>query len=235
MYQLAIVEDEQECIDEIVGYIHRYEEENLCEFLISVFHDGSELLKNYEPRYDLILMDIEMPKVSGMEAALKIRETDENVVIVFITNMAKYAVEGYSVGALDFMVKPITYYTFQLRLKRAVSRAEKQHNDEILLTLRDRVVRIGVRQIYYVEIQNRQLHYHTDDGEYLLGGTMREAEAQLLPYHFAKCNHWYMVNLMHVQEVRKDVVIVGGHRLEISRRARNDFMRALTDYMGGAF
>lgn len=234
LLQIAIVEDEEEAVQQMQQYINRYAADNDRAFKVYVFRDGSEILQGYEPKYDIILLDIEMPKISGMEAATAIRKMDDNVVMMFITNMAQYAIKGYAVGALDFIMKPMSYYTFQMKFMRAIGRAAKRRNEELLLNLPERVVRIGVRQIHYVEVQNRMLYYHTDEGEYVLRGTMQSAEQALKPYHFAKCNHWYIVNLMHVQEVRKDVVVVAGHELEISRRSRAAFLTALTDYMGGS-
>lgn len=75
-----------------------------------------------------------MPGMNGMEAAEKIRQTDENVVLMFITNMIQYAIRGYSVGALDFVMKPVNYYTFSLKLTRAIGRIQK-NGKEILLKL----------------------------------------------------------------------------------------------------
>lgn len=234
MLRIAIVEDEAQCAEQLKEYIQRYGQENGRGFEVLHFCDGSEILQDYQPRYDIILLDIEMPKVSGMEAARAIRDQDENVVLMFITNMAQYAIRGYSVGALDFVMKPVSYYTFQLKFSRAIERVVKRRNEEILLTLPDRLQRVGVRSIYYVEVQDHMLHYHTEQGEYVLRGTLQSAEKQLAPYNFAKCNHWYIVNLMHVEQVRKDTVVVAGHELEISRRARGAFLNALTDYMGGS-
>lgn len=233
MLRIAVVDDEAEIIRQMQEYLARYSEETRQEFQIFVFRDGSELLQDYEPRYDIILMDIEMPNVSGMDAAEAIRRVDENVVLVFITNMAQYAIRGYSVGALDFVMKPISYYTFSTKLGRAIQRAQRRRGQEILLPLPDGAVRLPVRQIYYVEVQNRILHYHTEQGVFQVRGTMQHAEEQLAAHHFVKCNHWYIVNLMHVQQVRKDVAVVAGHELEISRRSRAAFLAALTDYMGG--
>ena len=96
------------------------------------------------------------------------------------------------------------------------------------------VKKISIKQIYYIEVQNRMLHYHTDEGEFVVKGSMQSVEEMLKPYPFAKCNHWYMVNLMHVTETRKNIVVVGGHELEISRRNQTAFMKALTEYVGGA-
>ena len=115
MYRIAIVEDDCNFIEELQSYLGQYASEEKQTFEISVFHDGAEILENYEPKYDLILLDVEMPKVNGMDAAEKIREMDESVVLMFITNMAQYAIRGYSVGALDFVMKPITYYTFSMK------------------------------------------------------------------------------------------------------------------------
>ena len=234
MLRIAIVEDEAQCAEQLKEYIQRYGQENGRGFEVLHFSDGSEILQDYQPRYDIILLDIEMPKVTGMEAARAIREQDDNVVLMFITNMAQYAIRGYSVGALDFVMKPVSYYTFQLKFARAIERVVKRRNEEILLALPDRLQRVGVRSIYYVEVQDHMLHYHTEQGEYVLRGTLQGAEKQLAPYNFAKCNHWYIVNLMHVEQVRKDTVVVAGHELEISRRARGAFLNALTDYMGGS-
>ena len=79
------------------------------------------------------------------------------------------------------------------------------------------------------------LYYHTSEGEYVVRGTMKNALDMLSPYHFVKCNHWYIVNLMHVSEVRGNIVVVGGSKLEISRRNKTPFLKALTEYVGGAY
>jgi Response regulator of the LytR/AlgR family len=89
-----------------------------------------------------------------------------------------------------------------------------------------------VEEIYYVEIQNRMLYYHTSEGEYVVRGTIKNALDMLSPYHFVKCNHWYIVNLKYVTEVRDSTVIVAGKELEISQRKKNAFLNALMDYVG---
>ncbi len=233
MYRIAIVEDDREYVNELQMYLKKYGQENGLEFELSVFYDGAEILENYVPKYDLILLDIEMPRMNGMDAAEKIRELDENVVLMFITNLAQYAIKGYSVGALDFVMKPITYYTFSMKMKRALKRAEKKELPSIFLTLPDGMKKIGVQKIYYVEVQNRMLHYHTTEGDFVVRGTLQSAENSLPETVFTKCNHWYLVNLMHVTEVRKNIAVVGEFELEISRRNRAGFLKALAEYMGG--
>lgn len=234
MYHIAIVEDETEFSTQLQEYLTQYQKEQDVAFKISVFHDGAEILENYQPLYDIILLDIEMPKVNGMEAAEQIRKQDGDVVLMFITNMASYAIHGYEVGALDFVMKPINYYTFAMKLTRAIKRVKQKEQQQILLSVMDGVKKLGINQIYYVEVQNRMLYYYTDEGEFVVRGTMQGVEKELSAYPFVKCNHWYMVNLMHVSEVRKNMVVVQGHELEISRRNKTAFLKALTEYVGGA-
>lgn len=234
MYHIAIVEDEAPFRQQLTEYLAQYQEENGLEFKISEFCDGAEILENYQNVYDVILLDIEMPKVNGMDAAKQIRGKDDNVVLMFITNMAGYAIHGYEVGALDFVMKPITYYTFSMKLTRALKRAKQQEQKSLLLPLSDGVKKLGLNEIYFVEGQSRMLYYHTADGDYVVKGTMQSAENSLAEFPFAKCNHWYLVNLMHVKEVRKNMVVVGPFELEISRRNKTTFLKALTEYMGGS-
>lgn len=234
MYHIAIVEDEKTFSDQLQEFLKQYQEEQNVRFKVSVFGDGAEILEDYQKLYDVILLDIEMPQVNGMDAAKQIREMDQDVVLMFITNMASYAIRGYEVGALDFVMKPLTYYTFAMKVTRALKRVRKKEQHQILLTLPGGVKKLEIRQIQYVEIQNRHLFYHTDEGVFEVRGTMQSVEEMIAPYPFAKCNHWYIVNLMHVSEVRKTTVVVGEHELEISRRNRTPFLKALAEYVGGA-
>lgn len=235
MYHIAIVDDEKIFTDQLEEYIKQYQSENPVEFQVSVFHSSTEFIAGFQRDYDLILLDVEMPQLNGMELAHKIRETDEQVVLMFITNMAQYAIHGYSVGALDFVTKPLNYYTFAMKLTRALKRVPKKEATSILLTMTDGVKRVEMKQIYYLEVQNRLLHYYTDEGEFVVRGTLQSAEEKLASYPFEKCNHWYLVNLMHVKEVRKNIAVVGPYELEISRRNKTSFLKALTDYMGGNY
>lgn len=234
MYHIAIVEDERNFTTQLQEFLTQYQKENNVAFKVTTFGDGGEILAGYQQIYDIILLDIEMPKVNGMEAAEQIRRVDAEVVLMFITNMASYAIRGYEVGALDFVMKPINYYTFSMKLTRALKRVKQKEQQQILISVSDGVKKFGVNQIFYVEVQSRLLHYHTDEGEYVVRGTMQSVEQMLAPFPFVKCNHWYIVNLMHVSEIRKNIVVVGGHELEISRRNRTAFLKALTEYVGGA-
>lgn len=233
MLTIAVVEDDLEMNELIRTYLRRYEQEHQIPMEVVSFLDGSEIAEQYSPLFDIILMDIAMPGMNGMEAARHIRALDSNVVLVFITNIAHYAIEGYSVEALDFVLKPLDYYAFSLRLARAIDRAERQADGKILLPLSGHSIRLYARNIHYVDIQNRMLCYHTDQGNFTLRGTMRAAEEQLVPHHFARCNYWYLVNLRHVTEVRKNTAIVAGTELAVSRRNRPAFLTALTNYIGG--
>lgn len=232
--RIAVVEDELEQREQLQAYIRQYAEENGQHFDIQLYENGEGIVADFSPQYDIILLDIEMPGMGGMKAAELIRAQDNDVVLMFVTNMAQYAINGYAVGALDFVLKPISYYTFSVRFARAIKRAKRRESAWLLLNLPDCVRRINTQQIYYVEVQNRMLHYHTTLGEFVLRGTMQGVEKELECYHFVRCNHWYLVNLSHVSEVRRDMVLVGDTELEISRRNRTAFLNALTEYVGGS-
>ncbi|MFQ7528414.1 MAG: LytR/AlgR family response regulator transcription factor [Mediterraneibacter gnavus] len=92
-----------------------------------------------------------------------------------------------------------------------------------MLKLQDSVKKVPVDTIRYVEIQNRMLYYYTSRGEYVVRGTIKSALDMLAPYHFVKCNHWYIVNLKYVTEVRDNTAIVAGKELEIQSEEKNTF------------
>ena len=112
MFRIGIAEDDPSFQKTISEYIERYKKETNIDIQASFFQDGNDLVFKYEPIYDVLLLDIVMPKMKGMDAAREIRKRDQRVLIIFITNMAQYAINGYEVGALDFVLKPIKYFSF---------------------------------------------------------------------------------------------------------------------------
>ena len=118
MIRVAIVEDEAEIREQLMGYVQRYTRQYGTAFEVKTFADGLEILEDYRPAYDLILLDIEMKHLDGMETARRIRELDPEVMLVFITNMAQYAIKGYAVGALDYVLKPVPYFAFSQQLQK---------------------------------------------------------------------------------------------------------------------
>jgi len=233
MLRIALVEDHEPTLEQLHAFLNRYGAEHGLSIEASLFRDGSEILECYHPVYDIIFLDIDMPKLNGMSAAEQIRAKDSEVVLVFITNLVQYAIKGYSVQALDYVLKPVDYHVFSAKLERALDLISKRISGQVVLKLPDGAVRLDTRQIYYVEVQNGILHYVTRQGEFSMRGTLQSAEEELLQYHFARCNYWYLVNLRHVEKVTKDTVIVAGTKLQISRRNKNAFMTALTEYVGG--
>lgn len=230
MIRVAIVEDEAKYTEQLESYLQRYEEEEREVFDIIKFSDGDAITDKYSASYDIILMDVQMRFVDGISAAEEIRKIDSEVVIIFITNMRQYALKGYEVDAMDYVLKPISYFAFSQRLKRAIGKRKKRMQKNVIVNIRSGIMRMEVDDIFYVESCKHTLIYHTKTGIYEAYGTMNEAEKNLSEYGFFRGNKGYLINLAHVQGVKESEAIVRGEALLLSRARKTPFMEALTNY-----
>ena len=229
----AVVEDEELSRSRIVGCLRRFGQEHGVTVKVREYADGQALLQGFRPEYDVLFLDIEMPRLDGMSAARQIRERDEQVTIIFITNMAQYAIHGYEVGALDFLLKPLSYDALEMRLIKLLKLVQARQESGILLSLGSGLRRLRVSELLYVELVGHDLVYHLRDESISLRGSMREAEEQLRGKPFFKCNSCYLVNLDHVRAVSDGMAVVGGDRLQISRARKKAFMEALAAHLAG--
>ena len=234
MTRIAIVEDEAAVREQLAGYVQRYTRQYGTPFEVTEFADGMEILEDYRPQFDIIFLDVEMKHLDGMETARRIRARDGGVLIVFITNMAQYAIRGYAVGALDYVLKPVNYYQFCTKLSRAIQRVQRRRGGQVVLQLAGGGIQLlDTADIYYLETRSRMLYYHTAKGEFAVRASLQSAEKQLAEYHFVRCNQCCLVNLACVKGVESDFALVKDDRLEISRRQRTAFLTAVASYMGG--
>lgn len=233
MIRIAIVEDEDSYVKELTGYLEQYQREEKETFEITVYRDGDGIVADYKAQFDVIFMDIQMKFVDGMTAAEEIRKMDTEVIIIFITNMTQYAIRGYEVDALDYVLKPVSYFAFSQKLKRAVARTKRRNEHYITLTVKGGILRLDVSELYYVESSGHNLVFHTGNGSYLSSGTMKSMEDQLAGLGFSRANKCYLINLKHVEGIQDKCAVVKGEQLQISRPRMNVFMQDLTKYWGG--
>lgn len=226
--RIAVVEDNQLFIDTLNEYIDRFQREMNCDIETAVFRDGEDITEEYSADYDIILMDIQMEFMDGMQAARIIREKDSRVVIMFITNMSNYAIKGYEVDALDYILKPIDYYMFSQKLSRAVERVRREDEHYVLITVEEGAQKVEVSRIFYIESRSHDMTYHTKDGIFVSKGKMEELEKLMSPYGFFRSNKGYLVNMHRVDRVQDGCCLVGGDLLPISRRKKTEFLECLS-------
>lgn len=232
MLRIAVVDDEAAVRDQLCGYVRQYAEETRQAVEVVPFADGAAIAQPYRPGFDIILLDMEMPGLNGMAAAERIREQDKDVVLVFVTNMAQYAIHGYAVDALDFVVKPVTYVPFSIRLDRAVRRVRRRAGMTISLQTNDGLRILSVNDILWIETVDHAVICHTKTDSFVVKSSLQNAEKLLAGQGFARCNKCYLVNLRHVQGLRGEAVLVDGVELELSRRQKAAFTQAMLEYVG---
>lgn len=229
----AIVEDEESAYQIIKQHLERFQASQRVKFDIHYFPDGYSFLED-KGAYNLIFLDIEMPGMNGMELAKKIRAKDEKVIIIFITNMVQYAIKGYEVDALDYVLKPINYSRFEALMKKTMRILGTEESKGIFVKTNNGTMKIYLDRIYYLEILDHLLVYHTADGDYETWRSLASAEQELPSDIFARCNHSCIVNLAYVTGCNKDTVFVTDKAIaiNISHSRKKEFLSKLNTYLG---
>jgi len=233
MIQIAVIEDH---FDDYMRLNHALEDffsKREETYHLKHYTDAVSFLEEFQSQFDLIFLDIDLPKMNGIKAAKKIREKDPIVSLVFLTNLAQYAIHGYEVNAVDYLLKPLNIYSFHLKMPKVISQIKHNSKEKISIVTKNAIQQFFISDIYYVEIISHTLYYHTERGTFTTHDSLQNAESMLAPYHFHRCNNCYLVNLIHVTSIVDNTVIVGPHQLTISRPKKKTFINELTKFLGG--
>jgi DNA-binding LytR/AlgR family response regulator len=229
--KVCVLEDEPDARDLLCAYLERYGAEKDRKFSVTCFSTVASFLSEYDGDTDLVFMDIMLPDGDGLSAAAGLREKDKDVTIIFVTNMSQYAIKGYEVRAFDFIVKPVSYNNFSIKLTGALECLRQKRGKELWISNKEGKTRVNTSRIKYIEVSQHMLLYHTLDGVIRQSGALDTVKEELKTEAFALCNRCYLVNLKYVTAVKQFDVFLDGEKLQISRLKRNAFLGALNDYL----
>lgn len=234
MYRALIVEDEPEEAARLSAFVRRYGESHDITLKITWIKSAMEMLSD-KGHYDLVLLDIDLPGITGMEAAQLMRVYDESTPIIFVTNLAKYAVKGYEVGATGFIVKPVTWGNLSMNLDRALRTIRQNSGRSVMVPTEDGMRVVAFSSIVYVEVTGHRLTYHLEDGEMLeTRGSLGQLEEELAGAPIVRVAKSCVVNMDKITLVRaQDLQMVTGECVHVSRTRKREVMDAVTDYLGG--
>lgn len=236
MPNIALVEDEPEAADVLASFIARYADEKGLELVVTRFGNAMDFEMTHQ-HFDLVFMDIQMPGINGMEAAQLMRTYDSETPIIFVTNLAQYAVKGYEVDALDFIVKPVTYFNFRMRMDKAMRRIRRNGSRSIAIGTRDGMRVVALSDIEYVEVSKHDLSYHlVGEGEPLVVyGSLVAFEQEVEGGPFVRISNSCLVNMNRVRAVRGgELVMHGGEVLYFSRSRKREAVATITGFLGGS-
>lgn len=232
---VAIVDDEARERRRLRSYLEETAQRREIQFCVDEFATADAFLMHYHQGYDIVFLDIEFPTgQNGMQAARALRRMDSTVVLIFVTNIAQMAVEGYEVDALDFIVKPVDPYAFQLKMTRVLSRVTLTASDRITVRHEGELRALQVHMIRYLTMEGHYVVYHSREGEFSEYLSLSGAEKKINSPVFCRCDRGCLVNLRFVSQIKKDVCVVDGEELVIARTQRPQFLKAYADYLSGA-
>lgn len=222
---IAVVDDSAADAGRVEELCRGYFEAKGVPFECSLFESGIAFLQSRES-YELVFLDVEMPDLDGIKTAEHLRKKDGCAEIVFVTSFAQFALNGYKVAALDYIVKPCDGTSFDMTMDEFMRRRNGRRRGSVTLRSHSVTVRVPIDSVYYVESRGHWLVWHTDSGDVETWGNMANAEG-MLGEGFARCNVSMLIALGKVTELAGNTVMVGGSCLPISRSRKKTFAEAL--------
>jgi len=218
--RIAICEDEDKYAEQLAGYINEWAKGKNTAAEIFRFAAAEKFLYEWEDseNYDLLFLDIKMGSMTGMELAKIIRKTNRDVAIIFATNMKEYAVHGYSVDAMQFLLKPVQKDECLACLDRVYQ--SDRPKKYFLFTDIDKTIRIAHSDIIYIEKFAHNAEMKTVRGAYTFRKTMAQLLGELGDNLFAQCHKSYIINIRHMESLSKTYAVMSdGSEIPLSKTA----------------
>ncbi len=229
MIRVAVCEDEEVLLNQLENWVRVILDRHSIQSHIESYVNSSALLAR--DAFDILLLDIEMKPLSGMELAKKLRVRGDESKLIFITAYPQYAVEAYDVQAFHYLVKPVDIERLEKVLLQVCSSLQKEHQQAIAIRQGSGIRRIPLEQILYLEVLDRKIYLHTEGEAVPFYGKLEELEPTL-PKIFFRCHRSYIVNFIHVQRYGKgDVLLDNEESIPLSKRRYKDFGLAFMNYL----
>lgn len=233
MINIAICEDEREIQELIEIYIVNIFKKKNIEYKIQKYNSGEALLKSDFSHIHILLLDIRMGKINGMETARKIREVDMNMEIIFITSLIDYVQEGYEVKAYRYLLKPIRQEDLKKHLLTCIKEVQVRNN-YIIVNDKSNTYKIYSHDIKYIEVQKKIISIYTNDKDITTRYSLGKIEKDLNSEKFVRCHKSYIVNLSFIEGIKPNSLrLESGEEIPISRYRYKDvkikFLKFLSD------
>lgn len=237
MLTIAICEDELQQQQELEALIL---DMGLKESInLQKYSSGEELVKAYvaNKRFSIILLDMQMNELDGIETAEIIRKWDKDCLIIIITSIMEYAIEGYSVDAYDFILKPVKKEKFCKIFAKAIKEIQVRTNKIYSIKTRDKTKAIRLAEIQYIESSRKRVLVHTNDETYENNESISTVEEELVRDGFVRISRYYLVNVYYIKEIDvKTLILLSGEELKYSDKYRdkikNEYMKFMMGVMG---
>lgn len=234
MLRIAVCDDNEEFLQDVVAMIERWSAESGISVDINSFQDGDALLTYTEThRMDIILLDIIMPLLNGMETAKELRRKDTAICIIFLTSSPEFALESYEVKAKGYLIKPVSYERLQELLDEC-TRGLKEEAKHLIVKTKYGYQKIYYHEVEYIEVQNKKVLFFLKNGKSIeIAGTFHYFESKLNNEEgFFKCHRSYMVYIPNVDHFNVSEIVTGsGYHVPIARGFGKAFKEAYFAYM----
>jgi len=228
--KIAICEDEPEQQFILENLIHSLKLD--FNYEIHKFSSGAKLVEAYKKKEysSIIFLDMKMEGMDGIQTAEIIKGYDKKSIIIIVTSILEYAIEGYRVNAFDFLLKPIKKEKLEQVLRRAFRRVEKEQLQTFVIEARDKTVVLPLDNILYVESCGRKTNIVCETELYINKLSISETEQALSSKGFVRISRYYLVNMKNIKEIGiKEIVLYSGISLVMSERLRD---KIKIKYMG---
>lgn len=234
MLRIALCDDEAEARDALRIQLEKILVEE-TEDIVYEFSSGTNAaswLEKHPGEIDLLFLDVEMNGLNGVETAERIRQFDENIILVFVTGYTDYVFDGYRTGAMDYIVKPAAAQKLRELLARVRRKLDSEKTQAFLLKNTDGAWRFRLCDILYFYSDRRRCFLVSKQGEYPFYAKLDDVETRL-DSRFVRIHQRYLVNPGRVDHIGSETVAIGAVRLPCSRKYRDSAMGRIAKYMMG--
>ncbi len=232
--KVAICDDSRIDQEYVSGLLRSFAEATGRDIEIHSFLSAEEFLFRYaeEKDFQILVLDIEMGKMNGVELAGKLRKDNQDLQILFVTGFPDFMAEGYEVDAIHYLLKPVTQESFFRAMEKAAGRL-KQTQPVLLLQENGEMMRIALNDIYFVEVFSHSCVLHITDGNVECRTAISRLENEL-GNQFIRVHRAFLVNMEHMKKITKtEILLENGEKIPLARRKYSEVNLAFINYFGG--